>query len=109
MDSSNFYLASSAVIPILTLAAVIQDAVVVLPPKSTNLTQGGSKAGQLLALVVVSVVSVWGELVCLRSLELGKNWLGGARAVWVALAVLTAYVVLKRGVAICRSKPRDSS
>jgi hypothetical protein len=107
--TKEFYLASSAVIPILALAAVIQDAVVVLPAKTTKLTRGASKAGQLLALALVSGVSIWGELVCLRSLELTKSWLGGPVAVWVALGVLTVYIVLKRGVAICRSKPRGSS
>ena len=95
MDNTNFFLASSAVIPVLALTNVVGRSVRLEAVSEEAARERAAIHGSVRTLVVLMTwtLSVWAEFICLRQLETGHIWLGGATVIWVALVVLTLPVV----------------
>src|SRR5262249_389749 len=89
-DRINFLLASSALIPILGIALLIELRVQV-PADLDRVSHTGAAIARLVGSVSVLasfVVAVLAEYVCLHGLEVGAVSHRDVRLVWLALAVL---------------------
>jgi hypothetical protein len=99
-DPTNFYLACSGLLPVLTFADLFVKRVSVIVPTQTA-------ADVFMKTVKWSAVGVpiwfalfgWAEFVCLRQLQTGHPPFGGAVIVWLDVALLFVQFFLSASVA----------
>jgi len=99
----NFFLASSAVLPILIFGETLTSGVAVALPIPTEVATRMNRIGPrvaALAGVFWWAFYAWAEWICLRSLEPGRPATGGTTVVWIALSMaayqLASYELLAR-------------
>lgn len=89
MRSADFYLAASAVLPILVFAETIKERIT-LRLKSPRVVGWLNRDIPLIFLLGGAwwwLFYAWAEWISLRSLQLGHSAFGGSAVVWIALAV----------------------
>ncbi len=102
---TDFFIASSAVIPLLAVALLLQTRGSVAAsdlgsrfsrrrfhPHLPSFTLG-LRLGAGTNALLLGVISGWAEFVCLRSLETHTAVSGGTTVVWLALGLLSASLV----------------
>jgi hypothetical protein len=97
MQQTNFLLASSAIIPLLALALLIELRGFDMPKPPSQASRSQTifvRWSGILCFVVIAGMSCYGEWVCLRSLELDRVVGFGTTAVWGAIVILAVLILL---------------
>lgn len=101
VPGDDFYLAASAIIPILAVAKAVERRLTMRPesPEAEamlRISMKGGRIGVVLWEVAQVTLFMWAEFICLRRMETGTLWIGGTTVVWIALAYGAANLALLR-------------
>jgi hypothetical protein len=95
---TDFYLASSGLIPLLAIAPVVaKEFNIVMPIGREAVVDRLNRIAprlQLISLIAFSLFYAWAEFICLRSLEIGRSTFGGPLVIWIALLLLTIQIAV---------------
>jgi hypothetical protein len=92
---TDFYLATSAVIPILALTRIAGERIE-LEPLNEQAAEFRARAVPTFAYLAVALTwafPIWGEFICLRTLQTGHVPWGGSVVIWLTLALQVSQIV----------------